>query len=371
MTQQHQQDTLPTHLEPSKLGTKEYWESFYENSLSHISRKKKRPDTGDDDDDVKDYNKPDQSEKEEEEQLDDSDNDDDEYSDNDSDPGTSWFSEHNAPQKVLRFLIDEAFPLAPCNTTTTTAAAAAATSPPTTTSIPTQPTILDLGTGNGSMLTLLRDEGGFTGDMVGVDYSEKSVELARALLHADRSNSNNSNGQQEQGQGEEEANVRFEVYDIFDTTDEVRGKDWFPAQKDGFDIVLDKGTFDAVSLSADVVVQDSASDGGGGGGSGEEKKMVVSGKVVQRRICETYPGIVTRLVRPGGFLVVTSCNWTEEELVRWFTAAALDRIKDEDKGGGGDGLDVWGRVEYPKFRFGGQEGQGVCTVCFQRRGGKS
>ncbi|EFW16767.1 conserved hypothetical protein, partial [Coccidioides posadasii str. Silveira] len=58
------------------------------------------------------------------------------------DPGTSWFTEHNAPEKVLRFLTAEGFPLAPCNTSGLE-----------------QPRILDLGTGNGSMLTLLREEG--------------------------------------------------------------------------------------------------------------------------------------------------------------------------------------------------------------------
>ncbi|KAI5305410.1 hypothetical protein KEM55_009007, partial [Ascosphaera atra] len=110
----------------------------------------------------------------------------------------------------------------------------------------------------------------------------------------------------------------------------------------GFDIALDKGTFDAISLSADEV---EVSVGGG-----EEK--------VRRRICEVYPEISRRVVRFGGYLIVTSCNWTEEELVEWFTRGQSEE----------DRLVVFDRVEYPKFRFGGHEGQGVCTVCFQRKG---
>ncbi|PYI30331.1 hypothetical protein BP00DRAFT_426642 [Aspergillus indologenus CBS 114.80] len=139
------------------------------------------------------------------------------------------------------------------------------------------------------------------------------------------------------------------------------GLAWFPYERRGFDIVLDKGTFDAVSLSAEVVAgsEGEGAEGAEGEGLGELERK--GEKMVQRRVCERYPGIARGLVRPGGFLVVTSCNWTEEELVAWFTAPAA-AAADEQK----DRLVVWGRVEYPRFRFGGREGQGVCTVCFQR-----
>ena len=185
------------------------------------------------------------------------------------------------------------------------------------------------------MLTLLRDKGGFTRSrMVGLDYSEKSVELARKLLER-------SAGEPSQG-----GSIRFDVYDIF-ASRPVEEEEWFLAAEGGFDIVLDKGTFDAVSLSAEEVPA--------------EGQEAVSGKNkssrIQQRICELYPAAATRLVKLGGFLVVTSCNWTEDELVKWFTATYTAESE----------LSVWGRVEYQKFRFGGQEGQGVCTVCFQRK----
>lgn len=95
----------------------------------------------------------------------------------------------------------------------------------------------------------------------------------------------------------------------------------------GWDVVLDKGTFDAVSLSEEM--------------NGEG-----------RRVVEGYREKVERLVRRGGLLVVTSCNWTERELRGWFE---------------GGNLEVKGRVEYPVFKFGGVEGQSVCTICFRRR----
>lgn len=196
------------------------------------------------------------------------------------------------------------------------------------------------------MLALLRKRGGFVGNMVGVDYSGKSVELARELQVTRRHEAYQTDSEDEGGfgsdddAGEEEGGeewdeIQFEEWDILGSEDDLRaGKvGWFPYDKGGFDIVLDKGTFDAVSLMA-------------------EKSQ-----------CERYPGISGALVRKGGFLVVTSCNWTEEEVVRWFTSASIGV-----ESGGSDSakLVVWGRVQYPRFRFGGQEGQGVCTVCFQR-----
>ncbi|KAL4921025.1 methyltransferase domain-containing protein [Aspergillus aurantiobrunneus] len=340
-------ESHPAHLSSSELGTKEYWETFYSRTLTYISPKHnaaapEKDSAGDGDDDDKDE-----------------DEDEDDYN-ADSDPGTSWFSEHNAPQKVLDFLTREEFPLAPCNTlpvaqsdggpirrgksrrgrkqTSLSAEEKKA-----------QPSILDLGTGNGSMLALLRKRGGFAGDMVGVDYSGKSVELARELQVTGRHEAYQSDSEEESdfgsdgggegGEGEKGGErwheIRFEEWDILRSEDELRaGKVcWFPYDQGGFDIVLDKGTFDAVSLMA-------------------EKSQ-----------CERYPGIAGGLVRKGGFLVVTSCNWTEEELVRWFISASIGLGSGSDSSGK---LVVWGKLQYPRFRFGGQEGQGVCTVCFQR-----
>ncbi|KAJ5156098.1 hypothetical protein N7492_008901 [Penicillium capsulatum] len=324
----------PSYLSPSELGSKDYWENYYSRTLAHISNDKPAQDTD-----------PEQGPQSTADKTVDSDADSD-LNDED-DPGTSWFSEHNAPEKVLRFLTRSSFPLAPRNTRASAPAPA----------ISGQPTVLDLGTGNGSMLALLQKKGGFTGQMVGVDYSAQSIELARELQRvrghsAYRTDSEESKSDTDSdedttaGSSTEAAPcpaIQFEEWDILSSkallsqsgtpvdrtaADEVLS--WFPYDVGGFDIVLDKGTFDAVSLAADAR---------------------------DTRVCERYPGIARRLVRRGGFLVVTSCNWTEEELVSWFT-----RGEDADR------LVVWGSVEYPRFRFGGHEGQGVCTVCFQRVG---
>jgi hypothetical protein len=101
----------------------------------------------------------------------------------------------------------------------------------------------------------------------------------------------------------------------------------------GWDVVLDKGTFDAVSLSDE---QDNQG----------------------RRICEGYGERVLQLLRAGGIFVVTSCNWTEKELREWFEA--------KTEGPGGERLRLAGRIEYPSFSFGGVKGQTISTLCFEK-----
>lgn len=154
------------------------------------------------------------------------------------------------------------------------------------------------------MLFRLREQGGFAGRMTGLDYSEASVELARRIMSTKS----------------EMEGIEFQVWDI------MGAEHW---NGGAFDVVLDKGTFDAVSLSAEV-------DGQG------------------RRVCERYRVQVEGMVKKGGLLLITSCNWTDGELKEWF--------------GGGDLL-YEGQVEYPRFRFGGQTGQSISSVCFRRKRG--
>ncbi len=162
------------------------------------------------------------------------------------------------------------------------------------------------------MLFLLREEGKFAGRLVGVDYSDASIDLCRQLAI--------QKGYPLGPSFDGRNSLEFTIWDVMRTPPR---QEWV----EGFDVVLDKGTFDAVSLSGEVDEQG-------------------------RRICEGYRERVERLVKKGGYVLVTSCNWTEEELGEWFT---------------GGGLEVFGRVEYPIFKFGGQTGQSVCSVCFKKK----
>lgn len=175
---------------------------------------------------------------------------------------------------------------------------------------------LDVGTGNGHMLFRLRqpedeDEEAWSGDMVGVDYSEASVSLARKIA------------EQRQDRPDESAVLRFECWDLL----EAQPGDWLG---DGFDIVLDKGTFDAISL------MDSQNE--------------------PNHPCQRYRRRVAPLVRPGCFLIVTSCNWTKDELRNWLAPTGSEFL-------------YFDEAKYPTFTFGGQTGQSIVTLVFQRKGG--
>ncbi|KAG6365030.1 hypothetical protein INS49_006636 [Diaporthe citri] len=252
----------PNHLEPSELGTKEYWDNLYKRELVN----------------------------------------------NASDPadrGTVWFDDSDAEAKLLQFLEG----LAEGEETSTEGPAVALDRHST--------SFLDLGCGNGSLLFALREEG-WRGRCLGVDYSGESVALARQIAGS--------------GAVAGDDEVEFAEWDV------LRGDYGVvlsQAQGGGWDIVHDKGTFDAVSLSDEA-------DARG------------------RRVSEGYKARVVRLVRPGGLFLVTSCNWTEAELQGWFGEGSADVE------GGGSFVRV-GRVEYPSFSFGGVKGQTISTLCFQKR----
>ncbi|CAF1630101.1 unnamed protein product, partial [Adineta ricciae] len=118
-------------------------------------------------------------------------------------------------------------------------------------------TILDIGTGNGHVIQRLLRRG-FV-HLTGIDYSEKSIELARTQIGS---------------------NVKFQVMDMTATD---------TSALDHFDIGIDKGTLDAILLC-----------------SSDQRK----GK------CQAYVETVHRHIKNLLFLV--SCNWTRNELLEFF-----------------------------------------------------
>ncbi|KIW71162.1 hypothetical protein PV04_03359 [Phialophora macrospora] len=317
----------PSHLDPSELGTKEYWDEYYERDLNGDEANE-----GSDEDEVDgeaaDEEPPDPSE------LD------------------SWFDDVGAPAKTLAFLTSTTFPLSPnyCPPRNDDPDPLANASP----------SVLDLGTGNGSALFSLYLQGGYTaGRMVGVDYSRRSIELAEKLrlqyaAHLSPPPDNETTTATATAANVTLRNVAFYTFDVIN--EDPRVQEWWPRSDSttnpnpGFDLVLDKGTFDAISLSSDTVVDPNTG--------------------LEQRICELYPAKVLDLTRTGGFFLLTSCNWTESEVVSWFTGASGST--DARQGGGGDGsggsgrFEVYDTIKYPVFEFGGQKGQGVATVCFRK-----
>ncbi|PIA33493.1 hypothetical protein AQUCO_04100137v1 [Aquilegia coerulea] len=177
--------------------------------------------------------------------------------------------------------------------------------------------VLDIGTGNGLLLQGLAKKG--FSDMTGTDYSEGAIDLARNLAERDGFN-----------------NIRFLVDDVLETKLERQ-----------FRLVMDKGTLDAIGLHPD----------------GPMKRIM-------------YWDSVSRLVAPGGILVVTSCNHTKDELVQEVDSlkqrrlsASPDADTSNDHGAFKD-LSPFRYLShirsYPTFMFGGSEGSRVATVAFLR-----
>ncbi|OMO55585.1 N-lysine methyltransferase See1-like protein [Corchorus capsularis] len=175
--------------------------------------------------------------------------------------------------------------------------------------------VLDIGTGNGLLLQELAKQG-FT-DLTGTDYSEGAVDLARSL--ADRDGF---------------SNIKLLVDDILDTKLERR-----------FQLVMDKGTLDAIGLHPD----------------GPIKRMM-------------YWDSVSKLVAPGGVLVITSCNHTKDELVQEVEnfnqrciAQEPNTLKDQETHTVLPPFQYLNHVRtYPTFMFGGSVGSRVATVAFLR-----
>ncbi|KAJ2836872.1 Protein-lysine N-methyltransferase efm4 [Coemansia erecta] len=168
----------------------------------------------------------------------------------------------------------------------------------------TQPSarILDVGCGNGHLLLDLASRG-YT-NLTGTDYSAQAVRLAHEIALSDHHI------------------ITYAEQDFLDPEQVAR-----VAGSTGFDVVLDKGTYDAICL------------------------MPMEDGSVDQKSIDVYPESVARSLADDGVFLITSCNWTEDELVR--------RFKDH--------LELFDRVKHTTFAFGGAVGQTVVTVAFKKQ----
>lgn len=91
------------------------------------------------------------------------------------------------------------------------------------------PSILEIGCGNGTLLFAVHEAGYDPSKMHGIDYSEDAISLARAIAPKRHTGDATS--------------IQFTVHDFL-TGDVPRDS----TTSDGWDLILDKGTFDAISL---------------------------------------------------------------------------------------------------------------------------
>ncbi|KAH9945188.1 S-adenosyl-L-methionine-dependent methyltransferase [Epithele typhae] len=192
------------------------------------------------------------------------------------------------------------------------------------------PHILEVGTGNGNLLFALCEAGYPPEKMSGIDYSMDAVELARAIASSKSTAPADESDADEPSPALPEADkISFSACDFL--RDEVAllpGMTFNATDATAvWDLVLDKGTMDAIALAEKDGEGKSPADG--------------------------YPARIGRVVKPGGFFLITSCNFTEEELKAKFTSTAV-------------GLVFHSRRPWPTFSFGGQTGNVYSTVAFTK-----
>jgi SAM-dependent methyltransferase len=160
--------------------------------------------------------------------------------------------------------------------------------------------ILDVGCGNGHLLFKLARMNYMC--LTGIDYSEHAVKLARTIHETLKLQSDLLNHPQ--------LNITFFCVDILQD---------HPSNMDQFDCVLDKGTFDAISLM--------------------EQAVWARHTYVQRLIS---------WMKSSSIFLITSCNWTKEELITLFSPF----------------FSYHSHVSYPEFSYQGGQGSRVSTVAF-------
>ncbi|XP_045147446.1 EEF1A lysine methyltransferase 2 [Echinops telfairi] len=132
-------------------------------------------------------------------------------------------------------------------------------------------------------------------NITGIDYSPSAIQLSKSVTKK-----------------EGLCNIELKVEDFLNLSNKVSG----------FHICVDKGTFDAISLSPDNSL-------------GKRKQYVKS---------------LSRVLKRKGFFLITSCNWTKEELLNEFS----------------EGFELYEELPTPKFSFGGRSGNSVAVLVLQK-----
>jgi SAM-dependent methyltransferase len=179
--------------------------------------------------------------------------------------------------------------------------------------VPKDAAALDLGCGNGHFALRLLQRGFRV--LGATDYSESALALARRLLCSDASG----------------AEVRIFLADIL-----APEKTAPCTEHHRYDLVVDKGAFDAISLNPDIA----------GDGTAASKTALLALRLKAALGLFFAPNSKLKL------FVITSCNWTVDELKALFGAF----------------LQPVAEIPHTKFTFGGHTGQDVSTVVFRYTG---
>ncbi|RWS29288.1 protein-lysine N-methyltransferase METTL10-like protein [Leptotrombidium deliense] len=162
--------------------------------------------------------------------------------------------------------------------------------------------IIEIGSGNGQLLMDLSKCGFKT--LFGIDYSSEAIHFSKLLRDS-----------LQMSDSIEFEEADFLVYNFQESS--VLSKQ--------YDIVIDKGTFDAICLNPDA--------------NDEQIKV-------------TYYTNICKYLKRNGLFMLTSCNWTKSEILDQISAAKCS-------------LTLFDEIETPKFTFGGNTGNKVVSLIFK------
>jgi cyclopropane fatty-acyl-phospholipid synthase-like methyltransferase len=181
--------------------------------------------------------------------------------------------------------------------------------------------ILDIGCGNAAALVYLAKEYEFQ-HLTGIDYSEPGIALAKKVVTKD----------------EATEHIELEVVDLMDLDS------LYSRRQSGhsftFDVLFDKGTFDAICLNEDKAMRD------------------------------RYVAAIVSMMTPNSYFVITSCNWTQHEVIQIFESySTIERRQQQHAELAAvhpfTQLKLFKTLKYPEFSFGGRTGSTVATVAFK------
>nr|XP_019014531.1 uncharacterized protein I206_00613 [Kwoniella pini CBS 10737]OCF53312.1 hypothetical protein I206_00613 [Kwoniella pini CBS 10737] len=162
--------------------------------------------------------------------------------------------------------------------------------------------ILECGSGNGTLLLSFLTS---TGDppfaqkfhLTGIDYCDSATILASSIEKSRRENIKDEIDEDEEILNEVKCDWRTE--DLL--RKDFKGENW--------DLVMDKGTYDALCLSQEKIKNT------------EDDDLEDDGKLSS----QLYPERISKLIKQGGYFLITSCNFTEEEIKSRYTKEGLGK----------------------------------------------
>ncbi|KAG0335061.1 hypothetical protein BG004_000157 [Podila humilis] len=181
--------------------------------------------------------------------------------------------------------------------------------------------VLDLGCGNGHLLLDLA-ELGFE-DLTGIDYSPAAIQLAQQVAK----------------DKELDHVIRYAPVDFLAEketmewcTSEQKNQDGSEPTPKKFRVMLDKGTYDAISLhqknkrdeaaaaaAAAVAAAEAEEAGEESNCNAEDSIVLAENDDDMEDLAERYPRRVAAMMEDDGRLLITSCNWTQAELIQRFS----------------------------------------------------